>query len=207
MASPPPPSTTGACECTLSGKSGGVQTERIGCAQHLLSFGDTQFFCMVIGGSACGRASPSDAFPVRSQAFRCRMRMRARVRPARSGRLMAMMGRHCASRQCAWTCNPLRCLGLGCAGRSVCFLQATAQRAGVQWALCAVDTEAPLSGFCRLSTTAIHAWHRQDTSHPVADLASVGTHEATAKLSLPMVGRFACDGRVAWTPDGTLTTI
>ncbi len=43
--------------------SGGVQTGRIGCGQHLLSQGDSGYFCMVVNPSDCAVAQPTASFP------------------------------------------------------------------------------------------------------------------------------------------------
>ncbi|GAB4815431.1 hypothetical protein N2152v2_002477 [Parachlorella kessleri] len=51
------------CACSATGMSGGVQTGRIGCAQHLLSQGDSGYFCMVVNPSDCAIAQPTASFP------------------------------------------------------------------------------------------------------------------------------------------------
>jgi hypothetical protein len=51
------------CTCSSDGVSGGVQTGRIGCAQHLLSSGDSGYFCMVVDPSSCSAAATSEAYP------------------------------------------------------------------------------------------------------------------------------------------------
>lgn len=50
------------CECSYDGISGGVDTGRKGCKQHLFDMGDNGRFCMVKGGVACTSASASSTF-------------------------------------------------------------------------------------------------------------------------------------------------
>ena len=47
------------CSCSADGFSGGIETGRSGCKQHLLENGDNGFFCMVDGGSECTLATSS----------------------------------------------------------------------------------------------------------------------------------------------------
>jgi len=58
---PPPLSADEACDCTVDGESGGVQTCRLGCRVHLPS--DDARFCYVREGSLCASSSPSSAYP------------------------------------------------------------------------------------------------------------------------------------------------
>lgn len=58
-----PPPVANACECADDGLSGGVETGRKGCKQHLATSGDMGFFCMVVGGTGCSSATYSVQFP------------------------------------------------------------------------------------------------------------------------------------------------
>lgn len=51
-----------ACACSGDGFSGGINTRRIGCAQHLKQHGDQGYFCMVQGGLGCSLSTESQEY-------------------------------------------------------------------------------------------------------------------------------------------------
>jgi hypothetical protein len=53
----------GACGCTATGVSGGVDVGKADCAQHGLDYGDDSYFCYVNTPADCAPATASTAYP------------------------------------------------------------------------------------------------------------------------------------------------